>query len=144
MVFGLDFLIVPSQSRMQERSPASVRGWVLALYQALFNGGSIPVVLGLGVLADLLGIVIVIYLLGAESLAGAIGTILGTRNGRERQQGHTPPPPPGSTNRSTQQRSICTKKQAMSDDLQVAGVLAGLHSPPSVSFMAYSLYPAHH
>lgn len=93
--FGLDFIIVPSQSCMQERSPASVRGRVLALYQTLFNGGSIPVVLGLGVLTDLLGIVIVIYLLGAVSLGGAIGTILRTHSRRYRQHGHTPPPVSG-------------------------------------------------
>lgn len=83
--FGLDFLIVPSQACMQERSPASVRGRVLALYQALFNGGSIPVVLGLGVLTDVLGIMIVIYLLGIVSLGAAIGTILRARNTRRRQ-----------------------------------------------------------
>src|SRR6185437_14810611 len=40
--FGLDFVIVPSQTRMQERTPEALRGRVLALYQALFNGGSIP------------------------------------------------------------------------------------------------------
>ncbi len=74
--FGLDFVVVPAQARMQERSPESLRGRVLALYQALFNGGSIPVILFMGALTDLVGIVIVIYLLGAISLSVGLLTIL--------------------------------------------------------------------
>lgn len=74
--FGLDFVIVPSQARMQERTPDALRGRVLALYQALFNGGAIPVILFMGALTDLLGIVIVIYLLGAISLSVGLLTML--------------------------------------------------------------------
>jgi MFS family permease len=74
--FGLDFVIVPSQARMQERTPDALRGRVLALYQALFNGGAIPVILFLGALTDLLGIVLVIYLLGAISLSAGLLTTL--------------------------------------------------------------------
>ncbi len=74
--FGLDFVIVPAQACMQERSPPALRGRVLALYQALFNGGSIPVILFMGALTDLVGIVVVIYLLGAISLGAAVLTIL--------------------------------------------------------------------
>ncbi len=74
--FSLDFIIVPAQAAIQERSPDEMRGRVLALYQALFNGGSIPVLLFMGALADLLGIVVVLYLMAALSLAVASLAIL--------------------------------------------------------------------
>jgi MFS family permease len=73
---SLDFIIVPSQVAMQERSPDAMRGRVLALYQALFNGGSIPVLLFMGALADLLSIVVVLYLMAGLSLAVAALAIL--------------------------------------------------------------------
>ena len=72
MGFSLDFIIVPAQVTMQERSPDEMRGRVLALYQALFNGGSIPVLLFMGALADLLSIVVVLYLMAALCLAVAV------------------------------------------------------------------------
>ncbi len=85
--FGLDFVIVPSQTRMQERTPEALRGRVLALYQALFNGGAIPVILFMGALTDLIGIVIVIYLLGAISLiAGLITTFRALRRKHSSQE----------------------------------------------------------
>jgi MFS family permease len=74
--FSLDFIIVPAQAEMQERSPDEMRGRVLALYQALFNGGSIPVLLFMGAMADLLGIVVVLYLMAALSLTVALLAIL--------------------------------------------------------------------
>lgn len=74
--FSLDFIIVPAQVTMQERSPDAMRGRVLALYQALFNGGSIPVLLFMGALADLLGIVAVLYLMAALSLGVGLLSIL--------------------------------------------------------------------
>lgn len=73
---GLDFVIVPAQARMQERTPEALRGRVLALYQALFNGGAIPVILFMGALTDLVGIGIVIYLLGGISLSVGVTTML--------------------------------------------------------------------
>ncbi|HEY7356890.1 MAG TPA: MFS transporter [Ktedonobacterales bacterium] len=70
--FSLDFIIVPAQVAIQERSPDAMRGRVLALYQALFNGGSIPVLLFMGAIADLLGIIVVLYLMAALSLAAGL------------------------------------------------------------------------
>ncbi len=69
--FSLDFVMVPAQTQMQERSPDHMRGRVLALYQALFNGGSIPVLLFMGALADLVGIIVVLYLMAGICLAVA-------------------------------------------------------------------------
>jgi MFS family permease len=74
--FSLDLVIVPAQTRMQERSPDEMRGRVLALYQVLFNGGAIPVMLFMGALTDLLGIIVVIDILVAFTLAAALGTLL--------------------------------------------------------------------
>jgi hypothetical protein len=76
--FCLDLIIVPAQTRMQERSPDEMRGRVLALYQVLFNGGAIPVMLFMGGLTDLLGIVAVIDMLVAFSLGAALVTLLRT------------------------------------------------------------------
>ena len=68
---SLDLIIVPAQARVQERSPDEMRGRVLALYQVLFNGFAIPVMLFMGALTDLLGIVVVIYIIVASNI-GAI------------------------------------------------------------------------
>jgi MFS family permease len=76
---GLDLIIVPSQTVVQERSPQQMRGRVQALYQALFNGGSIPVILFIGVIADLLGITTVIYVMSASCLVAIIITVLRAR-----------------------------------------------------------------
>ena len=72
----LDLIVVPAQTRMQERSPDEMRGRVLALYQVLFNGGAIPVMLFMGALTDLLGIIAVIDMLVAMNLAAALVTLL--------------------------------------------------------------------
>jgi MFS family permease len=86
--FGLDFVIVPSQATMQDRTPDALRGRVLALYQALFNGGAIPVILFMGALTDLLGIVIVIYLLGVISLGVGLMTMLRALRRMNRDHGY--------------------------------------------------------
>jgi MFS family permease len=99
--FSLDFIIVPAQAEMQERSPDKMRGRVLALYQALFNGGSIPVLLFMGALADLLGIVVVLYLMAGLSLVVAALTILRALS-RKRRRGHHKPPHPSHSNGRSQ------------------------------------------
>jgi MFS family permease len=75
---SLDLVVVPAQTRMQERSPDAIRGRVLALYQVLFNGGAIPVMLFMGALTDLWGITAVIDMLVVFNLAAALGTLLRT------------------------------------------------------------------
>lgn len=100
--FCLDFIIVPAQAAMQARSPDEMRGRVLALYQALFNGGSIPVLLFMGALADLLGIVVVLYLMAALSLAVAGLAILRAWLGDRPRSRHDAP---SSADRSAQGQS---------------------------------------
>ncbi|MBX5449913.1 MAG: MFS transporter, partial [Thermogemmatispora sp.] len=73
--FGLDLVVVPAQTLMQQRSPDEMRGRVLALFQVLFNGGAIPVMLFMGALTDWLGIVPVTYLLAGSCLLAASLTL---------------------------------------------------------------------
>jgi len=69
---SLDFIVVPALTGVQEKSPDAMRGRVLALYQVLFNGGAIPVMLFMGALTDLLGIVTVIYLIVVSCILAAL------------------------------------------------------------------------
>ncbi|MEO6890761.1 MAG: MFS transporter, partial [Ktedonobacteraceae bacterium] len=89
--FSLDFVIVPAQTLMQKHSPNEMRGRVLALYQALFNGGAIPVMLFMGGFADLLGIVPVIFFISVASIAAAIATILRALSRRPRPPTYNAP-----------------------------------------------------
>ena len=73
---AIDCIIVPAQTRMQERSPDALRGRVLAFYQVLFNGGAIPVILFMGALTDLLGIQTVILVLAALNVLAGLLTAL--------------------------------------------------------------------
>jgi MFS family permease len=52
MGFALDLINIPAQTTMQERSPDSLRGRVLALQGMLFNAATVPVVFLIGLLAD--------------------------------------------------------------------------------------------
>ncbi len=90
----LDFIVVPAQTRMQEHSPDAMRGRVLALYQVLFNGGAIPVMLFMGALTDLLGIIAVIDMLVALNLAAALVTLLRTLARRRQGSGGDGSQPP--------------------------------------------------
>jgi MFS family permease len=87
--FALDLVVVPAQTLMQQRSPDEMRGRVLALFQVLFNGGAIPVMLFMGALTDWLGIVPVTYLLAASCLLAALLTLARalTRGDRDRFAG---------------------------------------------------------
>ncbi|GER83425.1 hypothetical protein KTAU_20620 [Thermogemmatispora aurantia] len=87
--FGLDLVVVPAQTLMQQRSPDEMRGRVLALFQVLFNGGAIPVMLFMGALTDWLGIVPVTYLLAGSCILAALLTAARalTRSNRDRSSG---------------------------------------------------------
>jgi MFS family permease len=61
----IDFINVPAQTAMQEQSPEWIKGRVLALQLVLYNTFSIPVILGIGGIADTLGIQTVIYIVAA-------------------------------------------------------------------------------
>jgi MFS family permease len=66
---ALEMVNIPSQTVMQEEAPEEERARVFAFQSLFYNAGSIPVLLFVGVIADILGIETVMYLL-AGSLLG--------------------------------------------------------------------------
>lgn len=57
----IDFINIPAQTSIQEQTPEWIKGRVLALQLVLYNTFSIPVILGIGGIADTLGIDKVIF-----------------------------------------------------------------------------------
>ncbi len=66
---ALELVNIPAQTMMQEQAPEEERGRVFSFQSMLFNAGSIPVLLFAGVIADILGVEIVMYVLAAAILA---------------------------------------------------------------------------
>ena len=65
---ALEMVNIPAQTMMQERAIEEERGRVFSFQSMLFNAGSIPVLLFLGVIADALGVETVMYVLAAAIL----------------------------------------------------------------------------
>jgi MFS family permease len=65
---ALDLINVPAQTVMQERAPAEERARVLSFQFMLYNAGSIPVLMFIGVIGQTLGIDTVMYFLGLAVL----------------------------------------------------------------------------
>ncbi len=65
---ALDMVNIPAQAEMQERAPEEERGRIFSFQSMLYNAGSIPVLLFLGAIADLLGVETVLFLLAAGVL----------------------------------------------------------------------------
>jgi len=66
---ALDFINIPAQTAMQEQSPEWCKGRVLALQLMLYNACSIPIILFIGVIADLFGVDHVLYVMAVCELA---------------------------------------------------------------------------
>ena len=114
---SIDCIIVPAQTRMQERSPDALRGRVLAFYQVLFNGGAIPVILFMGALTDLLGIQSVILVLAALNLFAGLLTAL--RAVVRTRKDHTPR---GPADKPQAENSLLTSGKTPSrDERSLAG-----------------------
>ena len=82
LIAGVGFVavIVASQTIIQERVPAAVRGRVFAVQLMLSNVVSIVPLVGLGGLADLIGVGRTLVLLGLSILAVALVSIRLHRN----------------------------------------------------------------
>ena len=65
---ALDMVNIPAQTMMQEHAPQEERGRVFSFQSMLYNAGSIPVLLFVGVIADTLGVETVMYVLAAAIL----------------------------------------------------------------------------
>ncbi|HVB73785.1 MAG TPA: MFS transporter [Ktedonobacteraceae bacterium] len=59
----IDFINIPAQTAIQEHTPEWIKGRVLALQLMLLNAFSIPIIFGIGGIADHFGIANVLYLL---------------------------------------------------------------------------------
>ncbi|HZU00160.1 MAG TPA: hypothetical protein VFA10_10890, partial [Ktedonobacteraceae bacterium] len=66
---ALDFINIPAQTAIQEQTPDWIKGRVLALQLMLYNACSIPIILFIGVIADLFGLDRVLYLMSVCELA---------------------------------------------------------------------------
>jgi MFS family permease len=66
---ALEMVNIPAQTMMQEQAPEQERGRVFSFQSMLYNAGSIPVLLFAGVVADILGVEIVMYMLAVAILA---------------------------------------------------------------------------
>lgn len=77
---GLDFVNVPAQTLLQERSPDWIKGRVLAVQAMLLNGVTIPFVLVMGRIADGFGLSpAILVLAGIIASAGLLSVYLGSR-----------------------------------------------------------------
>ncbi len=66
---SLDLINIPAQTYLQERTPENERGRVFAFESMLYNSGSIPVILFAGLVADTVGIQMVMYIIAVALLA---------------------------------------------------------------------------
>lgn len=77
---GLDFVNVPAQTMLQERSPDWIKGRVLAVQAMLLNGVTIPFVLIMGRIADVIGLSLAILVFaGIIGIAGMLSVYIGSR-----------------------------------------------------------------
>jgi len=72
---ALDFVNIPASTAMQELSPDWIKGRVLALQIVLYSACSIPIILFVGVLSDLIGIDRVLYVMAACELTFGVWNI---------------------------------------------------------------------
>ncbi|WP_241359664.1 hypothetical protein, partial [Escherichia coli] len=77
LIAGVGFvaIIVASQTIIQERVPSAVRGRVFAVQLVLSNLVSIVPLVGLGGLADLIGVARTFVLLGMAILIAALASV---------------------------------------------------------------------
>lgn len=68
----IDFINIPAQTAIQEQTPEWIKGRVLALQIMIYNACSIPIILGIGGIADAFGIANVIYLVAISITAFGI------------------------------------------------------------------------
>jgi MFS family permease len=84
---GLDFVNVPAQTMLQDRSPNWIKGRVLAVQAMVLNAVTIPFVLVMGRIADGYGLSpAILVLAGIIGSAGLLSVYLGSRPDPEERQ----------------------------------------------------------
>lgn len=84
MGLSINFVTLPAQAQMQERSSYSVKGRVLAFQMLLLNGFTIPGVLAIGQIGDDFGLVAAMNVLAAAVAITSLGSIYYGIAGRRR------------------------------------------------------------
>jgi len=82
--FALDFINIPALTAMQELTPEWIKGRVLALQLVLYNACSIPIILFIGVFADVFGLDRVLYLMSVCEIAFGVWGIYYSRKHKQR------------------------------------------------------------
>ena len=72
---AFDLVNIPSNTVMQEFSPDWIKGRVLALQIVLYSACSIPIILFVGMLSDLIGVDRVLYIMAASELVFGVWNI---------------------------------------------------------------------
>jgi Na+/melibiose symporter-like transporter len=85
---ALDMVNIPAQTRMQQHAPEEERGRIFSFQSMLYNAGSIPVLLFLGVIADMLGVETVLFLLAAGVLLFRAWVFWYSRHSSQSSQTH--------------------------------------------------------
>ena len=84
MGMSINFVTLPAQAQMQERSSYNVKGRVLAFQMLLLNGFTIPGVLAIGQIGDEFGLVAAMNVLAAAIAITSLGSIYYGIAGRRR------------------------------------------------------------
>lgn len=93
---ALDFINVPAQTMMQERSPDWIKGRVLAVQGMLLNAATVPFVPLMGIIADRFGILAAMDILAATiAVTGLTSVFFGARAEKSAVSPLSQPPPAG-------------------------------------------------
>jgi MFS family permease len=83
LMFGagiaLDLINIPAQTAVQELTPEWIKGRVLALQLMLYNTFSIPIILGIGAIADIFSVPVVIYILAISVALFGVWSVMAER-----------------------------------------------------------------
>ncbi|HET8913365.1 MAG TPA: MFS transporter [Ktedonobacteraceae bacterium] len=83
LMFGagiaLDLINIPAQTAVQELTPEWIKGRVLALQLMLYNAFSIPIILGIGAIADIFSVPVVIYILAISVALFGVWSVMAER-----------------------------------------------------------------
>jgi MFS family permease len=85
---ALDMVNIPAQTKMQQHAPEEERGRIFSFQSMLYNAGSIPVLLFLGVIADMLGVETVLFLLAVGVLLFRAWAFWYSRHSAQTSQTH--------------------------------------------------------
>lgn len=85
--FAIDFINLPALTSVQELTPDWIKGRVLALQLVLYNACAIPIILFIGICADIFGLSRVLYLLSICEIAFGIWGIYYRHKHRQELEG---------------------------------------------------------